>query len=92
MIEFENFQIVYDGTDPVNVVLRQHRINQSKGTKNYGKKHTVTIGYYPNIRGALLRLLDDKLAGLLVDDEPEIIEKLHDTMLKLEQMIRSINK
>ena len=49
------------GSDEMNIILYQRKVNQKEETKNFGKEYYSPIGYYSSIESVLRALINKQI-------------------------------
>lgn len=70
-------------TDALNIILMKKRVIQKENSINFGQEHYTIIGYYSNLKSALMEMvklgiMDSDLVGV-----NQVIDKLN----KIEKML-----
>ena len=83
--------------DDMNILLHQRKVNQKKGTKNYGKEYYSVVGYYSSVE-SVLKALINKQIQLSISEQTTLeslvcsvetyVSLLHDDVVKVVKSLR----
>ena len=85
------------GSDEMNVILYQRKVNQKEETKNFGKEYYSPIGYYSCVEAVLRALINKQIQinlaeqtslESLINSVETYVSLLHDDVVQVVKSLR----